>query len=105
MGLPPHAPTDAVHSIRWILPRETGCQVPNSGPLDNIGVSTMRFSGASTETCAVDTRHTGRNHERMDTPTKPSSYARLSQMTAFSVLCGHLLLSGVCRTAGVERAA
>lgn len=29
----------------------------------------------------------GRNDERMDTPTKPSSYARLFQMTAFSVLC------------------
>ena len=59
MGLLPHAPTDAAHSIRWVLPRETGCQVPNSDPLDNTGVSTMRFPGASTETCAADTRHMG----------------------------------------------
>ncbi len=31
--------------------------------------------------CAVDIRHTGRNDGRMDTPTKPSPYARLFQMT------------------------
>ena len=87
------------------LPRETGCQAPNSDPLDNSGISTMYALFLALLQKPVQWTY-GIRGGMMNawTPTKPSSYARLSPNDhLLSPLCNHLLLSGVCRTTGVAR--